>query len=178
MKRRIRFESGGLRIRSSSRRAPSIDPRSVAEALGATPVVQVNPRIPPSALAGLRLRLFSTLKSAGGRPGIEGAELRQRIPMTRDDWQRLGEIAAAMSVEGARATAGQVAAQLLHEAIEAFDATNVMVAPSEEQGARLDVSEPVAPKYVPAGARQIAESARKAHDEHLRKAQAEMGKAA
>jgi hypothetical protein len=71
----------------------------------------------PSALTSLREHLAAALKSSGGRPALEGTARRQKIPMSDSDWAKLEELALGFRADGVHVTAGQVGAQLLHEAI-------------------------------------------------------------
>jgi hypothetical protein len=68
-------------------------------------------------LLSLRQKLAAGLKSTGGRPALEGADRRQKIPMADADWVAVEQIARAFQAEGVHATPGQVAAQLLHDAV-------------------------------------------------------------
>jgi hypothetical protein len=71
----------------------------------------------PSPLTSLREHLAAALKSTGGRPALEGTARRQKIPMSDSDWAMLEELALGFRADGVHVTAGQVGAQLLHEAI-------------------------------------------------------------
>src|SRR5262245_30356311 len=77
-----------------------------------------------SLLGQLRLELASGIKSRGGRPALEGTARRQKIPMTDADWEKLEALASALRVDGVHATAGQVGAQLLHDAIAQVSGTS------------------------------------------------------
>ena len=144
MTKRVKLtKARARRIRSTSRTATKVDPALVAFALGAENIeAYVAGPLGSPALGDLRRRLFLGLKSSGGRPGLEGAERRQKIPMSDDDWERLQEIASSLASEAATPTAGQVASQLLHDAIEGF-------APSQLSEPRVSrVSEPARAPYV------------------------------
>jgi len=105
------------RIRSTSTPAALVDPQLAAKALGAERVMSMPTNLSPSVLLELRYQLFSTLKSRGGRPGLEGAELRPKIPMSMEDWHQLEVLAKELATDGFAPTEGQVGAQLLHAAL-------------------------------------------------------------
>jgi len=67
--------------------------------------------------SSLREKLAAGLRSTGGRPALEGADRKQKIPMADADWATVGQLARAFQADGVHATPGQVAAQLLHDAI-------------------------------------------------------------
>jgi len=71
-------------------------------------------------LTALRQKLSAGLKSTGGRPALEGTDRKQKIPMADADWATVGRLARAFQADGVHATPGQVAAQLLRDAIARF----------------------------------------------------------
>ena len=73
------------------------------------------------ALVAVRQELLSRLASTGGRPGLEGATRRQKIPLDDRDWKRLQKIAEALNDDEVRPTPGQVASVLLHRVLETID---------------------------------------------------------
>ena len=101
-------------------KARGLSPRKVAAALGAEVLGPSRSRPQsPIGLIALRERVTHQLHSSGGRPALEGAESRQKIPLMKGDWERLKRIAARVSEDSARQTTpGQVASLLLHMAIE------------------------------------------------------------
>jgi hypothetical protein len=111
-------------VRSTSRAARRIEPKSVAERLGAEPLgLDLGTTSSPTALLALRHTLVMELRSSGGRPALEGTERRQKIPMKDADWLELERIAQSFRASGLNATAGQIAGQLLHEAIARLEGT-------------------------------------------------------
>jgi hypothetical protein len=76
-------------------------------------------------LGQLRLELAAGIRSRGGRPALEGTARRQKIPMTDADWAKLEALAEKFRADGVHATAGQVGAQLLHDAIARATGTHV-----------------------------------------------------
>jgi hypothetical protein len=144
MKKRIRITSGRPRaVRSTTRTARSIDPRSFAEQLGADPLgLAAGTNVP--ALDALQRTLLLTLRSQGGRPALDGAVRRQKIPMTDADWEALENIARSLQAKGLNATAGQVGGQLLHDAIAHLD-TGPRPYPPTPAPPSFRVSEPISP---------------------------------
>jgi hypothetical protein len=102
--------------------ARSIDPATVAKALGAEPV-KTTGEIDgsPPALFGLRRALYQRLRSTGGRPSLEGAGERQKIPLIEGDWERLQKVADLSQSNGFRPTPAQVASILLHQILNEIE---------------------------------------------------------
>lgn len=72
--------------------------------------------------ASLAENISRQLASSGGRPALEGAVGRKKIPLQSGDWQCLERAVAKLQRQGVRSSAGQVASVLLHEQIERLDA--------------------------------------------------------
>jgi len=72
---------------------------------------------PVSKVESLRSALLESLCSSGGRPALNGATRRQKVPMSEADWQALERIASELGDEVPGLAAGQVAGQLLHDSI-------------------------------------------------------------
>jgi hypothetical protein len=99
-----------------------IDPAEVAAALGAERAAgeaKGNPG--PVVLYALRSEIMRRRQSKGGRPGIEGSPQRVKIPLGSQDWQKLEELAAAMTTPGFCPSPGQVASVLLSLAIRSVE---------------------------------------------------------
>ncbi|MCO5169668.1 MAG: hypothetical protein M9894_25295 [Planctomycetes bacterium] len=92
-----------------------MDPADVARALGAEPVGRVDARAIPS-MDGLHRELAERLRSTGGRPALEGATRRQKIPLTDADWNELERLSERLD-----ATPGQIASVLLHQVLANLD---------------------------------------------------------
>jgi hypothetical protein len=92
-----------------------VEPADVAKALGAEPVGKVDSRATPS-MAGLYRELAERLRSTGGRPALQGATRRQKIPLTDADWNELERLSERLS-----ATPGQIASVLLHQILANLD---------------------------------------------------------
>jgi hypothetical protein len=108
------------RVRTVSRTARKIAHGAVAAGLDVPAVVRVHTtQHEPLNLHGLQLQLRTALRSQGGRPGLVGAQRRQKIPMANADWKQLEALAGKLRADGLATTPGQVAAKLLHDAIAA-----------------------------------------------------------
>ncbi|MBA4068032.1 MAG: hypothetical protein C0501_30870 [Isosphaera sp.] len=93
---------------------PKLDPAEVAKALGAKPAgTKVEGAGSPLSLFALRQELFRRLQSTGGRPGLPDADKVAKVPVSAAQWERLEEMAAAVSEPGFSPSAGQVANVLL-----------------------------------------------------------------
>lgn len=79
-----------------------IDPDKVVEALCA--------EIVP---ASLQQEVRRRLRSSGGRPALEGAHRRKKIPLTDSDWKQLNDLAESLQI-----SPGQVASLLLHRILK------------------------------------------------------------
>jgi hypothetical protein len=160
-------------VRSTTPTAKAIDPEVLAQSLGAHYVGSVDgdgSSLSNPAFAGLRRRLLSALRSTGGRPGLAGTERRQKIPMTDRDWKQLEDLAALLCSDGFAPTPGQVAGQLLHDAIEQVKQSRPAGSPrltvtgvSDVERARYS---PAVPKH------RLPEPVRLAQRQHLERAQA------
>jgi hypothetical protein len=94
--------------------APRIDPTRVAEALGAEDTgMTLGLEGSPVSTFQIRAELLDRLRSHGGRPALEGATRRVKIPVTERQWRELEELAASFTDLGFVPSAGQVASVLL-----------------------------------------------------------------
>ena len=105
------------RIGHVGKTQPKVDPKAMAAALGAE-AEDAAFLPPPHELQHVARQLADRLESRGGRPGLEGAERRQKIPLTSEDWSSLERIARRLSRPGHRVSPGQAASALLHEKLQ------------------------------------------------------------
>lgn len=116
MTRRVRDTSAReRRARDVGARERHLDPEDLARALGAEPVGRAETS-PVFSMAGLHRELAERLRSTGGRPALEGATRRQKIPLTDADWNELERLSGRLS-----ATPGQIASVLLHQVLANLD---------------------------------------------------------
>lgn len=111
-------EPTAKRIPLSEPTVRRLDPDAVAKALGGEPCPErIEGQPGPITLYALRNELIRRRQSSGGRPGIEGTNLRAKIPVGEQEWQRLEALADSLSAEGFSPSAGQVASVLLSIAL-------------------------------------------------------------
>src|SRR5262245_39046870 len=115
MAKRIRAtDSGRRRIRDSGPGARRVEPAVVAEALGAEETgITLGREGSPVSSFQVRSELLNRLRSSGGRPALEGATRRVKIPVTESQWRELEELAASFTDLGFVPSAGQVASVLI-----------------------------------------------------------------
>jgi hypothetical protein len=121
MAKRIRLVKSTVpALRPAGAGVPRLDPAVVASALGAEPGPEGRGPGPlgPITLFAVREALLRRRQSSGGRPGLEGATLRAKIPLSDREWGRLEDLASALSATGFSPSAGQVASVLLSMALE------------------------------------------------------------
>jgi hypothetical protein len=119
MARKIIATSASQReIRDVGPAQPLVDPATVAQALGAEEAgTSTGMGGSPGSLVQLRAELARRLQSSGGRPSLEGATRRVKIPVTDSQWRELEDLAASLSDQGFSPSAGQVASALLSLAL-------------------------------------------------------------
>jgi len=97
--------------------------KKVAEALGATRVVELGPKRVRHPLDMLELRneFDSRLRSSGGRPTDPAWTVSRQVPFKSDSWSRLKELASEVGREGAKVGPAQVAALLIENSLDQLD---------------------------------------------------------
>ncbi len=111
-------------IRNTGPARRRVDPKAVAEALGAEKVgTGVDARQGPVSLFGLRQFLVDRLRSSGGRPALTGTTgRRSKIALLSGDWEKLEKIAEYYrEKERINVTPGQIASALIHTNISGVD---------------------------------------------------------
>ena len=113
------------RIRDTGRGSRRLDPVVVAEALGANEHGSaLGLKGSPATALQIRAELAIRLYSRGGRPALEGANRRVKIPVTDKQWQELEDLATSFSDLGFAPSAGQVASVLISLALPLAKETN------------------------------------------------------
>lgn len=117
-----------------------LDPAEVTNALGAEPTsVKVPANLGPVTLYAVRQELFARLQSTGGRPGLEGNNLRPKIPLSDQDWRKLEELAASIAAStNLSPSPGQVGSVLLSLALRSVTAEAKENGGPEGKAALLD----------------------------------------
>jgi hypothetical protein len=103
------------------RRRRRITPEEIETGLGADLVARMPAGGSPMSAYALRQELFRRLRSTGGRPGLDGTDMKTKIPMRRSQWEKLAAMARRLSTEDFHPTAAQLASVLLDAAIDRYD---------------------------------------------------------
>jgi hypothetical protein len=98
-----------------------ITPEEIENGLGATRVASVPSGGSPMSAFALRQELFHRLRSTGGRPGLDGADMKPKIPMRRSSWKKLEQIARQVETADFHPTPAQLASVILEAAIQRFE---------------------------------------------------------
>ena len=103
------------RIEITGQALPRIESAEFAAALGAEACGELRTKhLDLISLGGLGNELIKRLRSTGGRPALEGATERCKVPLTPDDVAKLEQIIALMEAEtGKRPALGQIASVIL-----------------------------------------------------------------
>src|SRR5689334_25125825 len=110
----VATDSGPRRIRDVGAGARHVAPAVVAEPLGAEATgLALGRGGSPVSSFQVRSELVNRLRSSGGRPALEGATRRVKIPVTESQWQEIEELAASFTDLGFVPSAGQVASVLI-----------------------------------------------------------------
>ena len=95
-----------------------ITPGEIKAGLDAERVASVPFGGSPMSAFALRQELFRRLRSIGGRPGLDGADIKPKIPMRRFSWRKLEQISRQMKTADFHPTPAQLASVILDAAIE------------------------------------------------------------
>lgn len=76
-------------------------------------------------LFAIRDAMEKMLRSTGGRPALQGTTAQAKIPRISEDWNRLQEIALAANHLRHKPSTGQIAAVVLHLALERIPAKDL-----------------------------------------------------
>lgn len=105
-------------IRDTGAVLSRVEPEQIAAALGAEEApARLGAALAPVTLFAVREELVKRLQSSGGRPALEGATRRAKIPLNDAEWFQLEDLAAAVASPGFAPSAGQVASVLLSLAL-------------------------------------------------------------
>ena len=106
-------------IQDKSREKRRISSRAVAAHLGAEEAGGQAPRrgSPLNAFA-IRDELFRRLRSTGGRPALEGTDLKAKVPLSTEQYRAIESIAGSLAESGGpHPSVGQVASVLIELAL-------------------------------------------------------------
>jgi len=113
----VRVVSSGkkaVRIRDTSSRGERVDPQAIASAFDAKPAASTK----GFDVFEVREAMSRLLRSSGGRPSLEGSNDQAKIPKIEADWEKLAELALASNDLTHKPSIGQMAAVVLHLALE------------------------------------------------------------
>ncbi len=111
-------------IKNTGRTQREIDPKELANALGAEDVgLKIDTKQGVISLFGLREFIVGRLHSSGGRPALVGTiKRRNKIPFFKGDWFKLKMLAKYYKEkEGINVSPGQIASVLVHADISKID---------------------------------------------------------
>jgi hypothetical protein len=116
-----------------------IRPEEIEKGLGAERVASVPPGGSPISAYALRQELFRRLRSTGGRPGLDGADMKPKIPMRRAKWKKLVQLAKQVESDTFHPTPAQLASVILDAGIDQFgQALRLDRAEIERRGREID----------------------------------------
>ena len=69
----------------------------------------------------VRRELFRRLRSTGGRPGLDGTDIKPKIPMRQSRWKKLEQLARRVESDGFHPTPAQLASVILDAGIDQFE---------------------------------------------------------
>jgi hypothetical protein len=98
-----------------------ITPTEIEQGLGAKRIAAVPEGGSPLAATALRRELFRRLRSTGGRPGLDGVDMKPKVPMRRTTWKRLERLARQVDRDGAHPTPAQLASVILEAGVDEFE---------------------------------------------------------
>lgn len=115
-----------------------ITPHEIEMGLGAERVGTIPPDGSPLSAYALRQELLRRLRSTGGRPGLDGTDMKAKVPMRRSRWEKLSELAEKVESENFRPTPAQLASVILDAAIDEYErALELDPAESERRQRRI-----------------------------------------
>lgn len=131
------------RIGIADRPKRRIEPENLATALGANPARHRTVRnLDAIGLAELGAQLVGRLRSSGGRPALIDATETCRVPLSAEDLDVLGALAARIAESsGAKPSVGQLVSVIVHNQLNAFADASIPAVRTNEPG--HDVATPL-----------------------------------
>jgi len=103
------------RIKDVSKKSPAVSQQEVASAFGAIKIgTATDKNSPPWALAYVGKQIEQRLCSTGGRPALEGADKKIKVPVTAEDMARIEYFSRRFP----KVAKSQIASVLLHMAAQ------------------------------------------------------------
>ena len=98
-----------------------ITPEEIEQSLGAERAGAVPSGGSPLSAYAVRQELFRRLRSTGGRPALDGADIKPKIPMRQSQWKKLETLARRAGSDSFHPTPAQLASVILDAAIDQFE---------------------------------------------------------
>jgi hypothetical protein len=93
----------------------------IEQGLGAKRIATMPRGGSPISAYALRKELFRRLRSTGGRPGLDGTDMKPKIPMRRSRWKKLERLAKQVERGSFHPTPAQLASVILDAGIDQFE---------------------------------------------------------
>jgi hypothetical protein len=123
----------------------SITPEEIEKDLGAERVAIIPRGGSPISAYALQQQLFHRLRSTGGRPSLDGTDIKPKIPMRRSRWRKLERLAELVKSDNFHPTPAQLASVILDAGIDQLEeALHPATSKTEPTGA--GTSEPDEPR--------------------------------
>lgn len=100
-----------------------ITPEEIETGLGAKRSGSIPSGGSPMSAYVVRQELFRRLRSRGGRPALDGVDIKPKIPMRYSQWKKLEDLARQVETESFHPTPAQLASVILGTGIEQFQPT-------------------------------------------------------
>ncbi len=98
-----------------------IMPEEIEKGLDAERVDAIPSGGSPISAYAVRQELFRRLRSTGGRPGLDGADIKPKVPMRQSRWKKLEELVTRLETESFHPTPAQLASVILDAGIDQFE---------------------------------------------------------
>jgi hypothetical protein len=106
-----------------ARKRRRITPEEIEKGLGAERAGTVPSGGSPMSAYMVRQELFRRLRSTGGRPALDGADIKPKIPMRQSQWKKLEQLAKRVGTDTFHPTPAQLASVILDDGIDEFERT-------------------------------------------------------
>ncbi len=146
MKKPVKIKAPAVtRIVDSSPKPKRISGEEVAEALGANPAGRtIRGNLPPSAHVQLVAQVAAEIVSTGGRPARKEQIERKKIPLTKNEWDKLKEIAEECNLQGVTASPAQICGLIVSEGLRKYEVPQDVLGAAASSSTSLQHLNPVA----------------------------------
>ncbi len=134
------------RVVDTGRTAPRIEPAEFAAAIGAKPGSEISGgTLDPIALSHIGNELIKRLRSTGGRPALEDATQKCKLPLSASDVAALEQIVDSIEkTTGSRPSIGQIASVLIRFCLNNSRTTPIANHGNPGRGGSEMISQPTA----------------------------------